>query len=30
MAPIVFLIPETFGQELEVTSGEAAEALDRV
>ena len=30
LAPTVFLTPETFGQELEVTSGEAAEALDRV
>jgi MFS transporter, putative metabolite:H+ symporter len=30
LAPVVFLIPETVGRELEVTSGEAGEALDRV
>jgi putative MFS transporter len=30
LAPTVYLIPETFGQELEVTSGETADALDRV
>lgn len=29
LAPLVFLVPETFGRELEVTSGEAGEALDR-
>ncbi len=29
LVPLVFLIPETFGRELEVTSGEAAEVLDR-
>ena len=30
LVPLVLLIPETYGRELEVTSGEAAEALDRV